>query len=142
MGFDKEPELSGRQVVPGNPQYDSARQEFTTYFNKFPLVIVFAQETKDVLNAVRWARYWDVPFRIRSDHHSYEGLAVVNAGIVIDVSEMKQVDVDRKNGIGTVQTENQDIDINEALGSVGLAAPTDLSPLNGYLQIFSRRGAK
>lgn len=41
----KEPELTGRIVVPGNPQYNSARREFNTFFNKFPRVIVFVQKT-------------------------------------------------------------------------------------------------
>ncbi|GAA3314097.1 hypothetical protein GCM10020331_005820 [Ectobacillus funiculus] len=55
MDYGKEPELTGRIVIPGDPQYDSARKEFNTFFDKYPLVIVFAQETQDVVNAVRWA---------------------------------------------------------------------------------------
>jgi len=65
--------LTGRIVLPGDPQYNSARQEFNTVFNRFPLVIVFAQETQDVANAVRWARFRAVPIRMRSDLHNYGG---------------------------------------------------------------------
>lgn len=89
----KGPELTGRIVVPGDSQYNAARREFNTFFNKFPLVIVFAQETQDLINAVRWARHWDVPSRMRSGRHNYEGLSIVDAGIVIDVSDMKRVEV-------------------------------------------------
>ncbi len=91
MNVNMEPKLTGRIVLPGDPEYNIDRQEFNTFFNKFPLVIVFAQETQDVVNAVRWARYQDVPIRMRSGRHSYEGLSVVDAGIVIDVSDMKDV---------------------------------------------------
>lgn len=131
MANNKKPELTGRIVVPGDLEYNQARREFNTFFNKFPLVIVFAQETKDVVNAVRWARYRDVPIRIRSGRHSYEGLSVVNAGIVIDVSEMKKVDIDRKRRTVTVQTGLRDMEIDKVLGSVGLAVPTGLCPTTG-----------
>ncbi|HEY8804222.1 MAG TPA: FAD-binding protein [Clostridium sp.] len=73
-------------------------------------LFLFAQETQDVANAVRWARFWDVPIRMRSGRHNYEGLSVVDAGIVIDVSEMKRVEVNRKLGTATVQTGLRDRD--------------------------------
>lgn len=127
----KEPKLTGRIVVPGDPQYDTSRMEFNTFFNKFPLVIVFCQETQDVINAIRWARFWDVPIRMRSGRHNYEGLSVVNGGIVIDVSDMKQADINHKRGTVTVQTGITDIEVNETLGSEGLAVPTGLCPTTG-----------
>lgn len=131
INHNKEPELTGRIVLPGDPQYNTARQEFNTFFNRFPLVIVFAQETQDVINAIHWARYRDMPIRMRSGRHSYEGLSVVNAGIVIDVSEMKRVEVDRKRGTVTVQTGLRDFELAEILGPQGLVVPPDLCPTTG-----------
>lgn len=46
MKYKKEPELTGRIVLPNDPLYNSARQEFNTFFNKFPLVIVFERLTR------------------------------------------------------------------------------------------------
>ena len=131
MSYCKEPEFTGRIVLPREPQYDAARQEFNTFFNRFPLVIVFAQETKDVVNAVRWARYRDVPIRMRSGRHNYEGLSVVNTGIVIDVSEMKQVEVDHKHGTAMVQTGIRNFALAETLGSEGLVVPSGVCPTPG-----------
>ncbi|KJS17591.1 MAG: FAD-dependent oxidase [Peptococcaceae bacterium BRH_c4b] len=131
MSHKKKPELTGRIVLPGEPQYDAAREEFNTFFNRFPLVIVFAQETQDVVNAVRWARYRDVPIRMRSGRHNYEGLSVVDAGIVIDVSEMHRVEVDHKHGTATVQTGLRDFALYEVLGSEGLVVPGGLCPTTG-----------
>ena len=116
MNYDKEPELTGRIVFPNDPQYNQARSEFNTFFNRFPLVIVFARETQDVVNAIRWARLRDVPIRVRSGRHNYEGLSVLDAGIVIDVSEMKQVDLDSESGIVTLQTGLRDFELAEVLG--------------------------
>ncbi|MGG2065226.1 FAD-binding oxidoreductase [Bacillus sp. S14(2024)] len=131
MTFDKEPELTGRIVVPGDPQYNFARQEFNTFFNRYPLVIVFAQKTQDVVNAVRWARYRDVPIRIRSGRHNYEGLSVVDAGIVIDVSEMTQMEVNHKQGIATVGTGWRNFVLTKELGSEGLVVPSGVCPTPG-----------
>ncbi|WP_313258934.1 FAD-binding protein, partial [Lacrimispora sp.] len=86
MKYRKEPELTGRIVLPDDPLYNSARQEYNTFFNKFPLVIVFAKETQDVINAIRWARYNGVPLRMRSGRHNYEGVSALNGGLIIDVS--------------------------------------------------------
>ncbi|MEI4828619.1 FAD-binding oxidoreductase [Bacillus sp. FJAT-53711] len=127
----REPELTGRIVIPGDSEYNAARKEFNTFFNKFPLVIVFAQNTQDVANAVRWARYRDVPIRIRSGRHSYEGLSVVDAGIVIDVSEMNRVEIDRKLDTVTVQTGLRDFALYETLGAKGLMVPGGLCATTG-----------
>lgn len=131
MSHRKEPKLTGRIVLPGDPQYNAARQEFNTFFNRFPLVIVFAQQTRDVVNAVRWARYFDIPIRMRSGRHNYEGLSVVDAGIVIDVSEMTRVEIDHKRGTATVQTGLRDFALAETLGSEGLAVPNGLCASTG-----------
>lgn len=126
-----EPELTGRIVLPGEPQYDTARQEFNTFFNKFPLVIVYAQETQDVVNAVHWARYRNVPIRVRSGGHSYEGLSVVDAGIVIDVSEMTQVEVDHDCDTVRVQTGLRNFDLYRKLGAEGLVVPSGVCATPG-----------
>jgi FAD/FMN-containing dehydrogenases len=131
MSHGKEPYLTGRIVLPGEPQYDAARQEFNAFFNRFPLVIVFARETQDIINAVRWARYQKVPIRMRSGRHNYEGLSVVNAGLVIDVSEMTQVEVDHKCGTATVQTGIRNFALYAALGAEGLAVPSGVCATPG-----------
>ncbi|TVX94579.1 FAD-binding oxidoreductase [Paenibacillus agilis] len=127
----KVPELTGRIVEPRDSKYNSARQEFNTYFNKFPRVIVFAQKTQDVVNAIRWARYNRVPIRMRSGRHSYEGLSVVDGGIVIDVSDMHQVDVNRSRGVATVQTGIRGGALNQALWKEKLVVPVGLCPTTG-----------
>lgn len=118
-------------MIPGDRKYSSARKEFNTFFNRYPCVIVFAQNTQDVVNAVLWAREKDRPFRIRSGRHNYEGLSVVDNGLVIDVSDMKRVEVDSQSGTVTVQTGLRDFQLAEALGAKGLVVPPGLCPTTG-----------
>ena len=131
MGLCREPQLTGRIVWPDDLRYDAARQGWNTFFNKAPLVIVFAFDTQDVINAVCWARYWNIAIRMRSGRHSYEGLSVSDGGIVIDVSQMKQVRLDNRHSVVTVQTGVKNIDLYRILGSEGLVVPGGVCPTTG-----------
>lgn len=99
------PTLTGRIIVPEEPGYNKARLDWN-YFsskNKFPHVIVYCQNTQDVQNAVRWARCHKVPIRVRSGGHNHEAFSTGTGVIVIDVSEMKQLHIEKKKGIATIQ---------------------------------------
>ena len=65
-------------------------------------MIVFAQETQDVVNALTWARQNNVAPRVRSGRHCLEGWSNVDNGIVIDVSEMKSATIDMASSTATV----------------------------------------
>lgn len=119
-------ELTGRLVFPDNPDYDAARQEYNTFFNRFPLVIVFAQENQDIINGIKWARFHEIPFRLRSGRHNYEGLSIVDNGLIIDVSEMKRIEIDKKHHIVTVETGITDIELATALSKHHLVVPNGL----------------
>ncbi|MDQ0273537.1 FAD/FMN-containing dehydrogenase [Cytobacillus purgationiresistens] len=49
-----------------------------------------------MLNALKWVRENRIPFRVRSGRHSYENFSLVNGGLIIDVSEMHEITVNRK----------------------------------------------
>lgn len=120
--------MTGRIVTPENPLYNTDRQDFNTFFNKFPLIIVYAQKTQDVVNAVKWARYRKIPIRIRSGSHSYEAFSLLDAGIVIDLSEMTQVDIEYKCGTVTAQTGLRNNALYKTLGAEGLVVPSGVCP--------------
>ena len=77
----------------GDSDYEKARINNNLSVPKFPRIIVFCQNTKDVLNALKWARENHVPFRVRSGRHSYENFSLVNGGLIIDISEMSNIKV-------------------------------------------------
>ncbi|MGP4081095.1 FAD-binding oxidoreductase [Pseudalkalibacillus sp. R45] len=86
-------ELTGRVVVPGDPGYTEARTNLNLFRSKFPGAIIFCHEEKDVLNALKFAREKEIPFRVRSGRHSYQNFSILNKGIVIDLSEMNKISV-------------------------------------------------
>ncbi|MDU8673770.1 FAD-binding oxidoreductase [Paenibacillus polymyxa] len=143
----KSTRLTGRIVIPRNPSYNMARMEFNRRFSKFPRVIVFCQRTQDVINAVKWARERGIRLRVRSGRHSYEGFSTVNGGIIIDVSELNKVTVDRKNGVAIVQTGNPLARVYKKLWNKRVAIPAGTAPdvgvagltLGGGIGLLSRK---
>ncbi|MFR9790093.1 FAD-binding oxidoreductase [Streptomyces sp. MB22_4] len=139
-------QLTGRIVRPNDPGYTDARLGWDQLFSHYPLVIVFAQNTQDVVNALTWARQNDVALRIRSGRHSLEGWSNVDSGLVIDISELKSVHIDRAARVATVGAGLNQLEAVTTLakqnfavttgteGSVGLAGAT----LGGGLGFFTR----
>ena len=62
-------ELTGRIVRAGDVDYPAASAGYNRLFTHDPAVIVFAQETQDVVNALAWARQNNVAVRVRSGRH-------------------------------------------------------------------------
>ncbi|MFK3984277.1 FAD-binding oxidoreductase [Micromonospora sp. NPDC050397] len=121
---DETAELTGRIVRPGDPDYPSASLGWDELFERYPLVIVFAQETQDVVNALTWARQNNVALRVRSGRHSLEGWSNVDNGIVIDVSELKSTDIDASTLIAKVGAGLNQLEAVTALGQQDLAVTT------------------
>ncbi|HEY5361055.1 MAG TPA: FAD-binding oxidoreductase [Streptosporangiaceae bacterium] len=116
--------LTGRIVRPNSPGYASASLGWDELFARYPLVIVFAQETRDVVNALAWARQNDVALRVRSGRHSLEGWSNVDNGIVIDVSELKSVRIDTASCTATVGAGLSQLEAVTTLAKKDLAVTT------------------
>jgi FAD/FMN-containing dehydrogenase len=117
-------ELSGRIVRSGDAEYQVASVGWNLLFTHDPMVIVFAQETQDVVNALAWARQNNVMVRVRSGRHCLEGWSNVDNGIVIDVSEMKSATIDMASSTATVGAGLNQMEAVAELGKAGFAAPT------------------
>ncbi|MEE6260331.1 FAD-binding oxidoreductase [Plantactinospora sonchi] len=116
--------LTGRIVRPQDPGYADASLGWDELFVRYPLVIVFAQETQDVVNALTWARQNDVALRVRSGRHSLEGWSNVDNGIVIDVSELKWAQIDEAARVATVGAGLNQLEAVTTLGEHDLAVTT------------------
>jgi FAD/FMN-containing dehydrogenase len=116
--------LTGRIVRPQDPDYASASLGYDELFVRYPLVIVFAQETQDVVNALTWARQNDVALRVRSGRHSLEGWSNVDNGIVIDISELKSVKINTASRIATVGAGLSQLEAVTTLAKKDLAVTT------------------
>ncbi|MFJ9033515.1 FAD-binding oxidoreductase [Streptomyces sp. NPDC102274] len=116
--------LTGRIVRPNDPDYAEASMGWDELFVHYPLVIVYAQKTEDVVNALTWARQHDVALRVRSGGHALEGWSNVDNGLVIDVSELKGAHIDTEARIATVGAGLNQLEAVTTLAEKNLAVTT------------------
>lgn len=123
--------LTGRVIVQGDPGYEEARRNFNARFSRFPKVVVFCRTVQDAANAVKWARREQSPFRIRGGGHSYEAFSLVDGGLVIDISELQQLQIDKTNGTAVIGAGYRMLPLYEALWKQGLTVPGGTCPTTG-----------
>ncbi|HTN83206.1 MAG TPA: FAD-binding oxidoreductase [Sorangium sp.] len=125
------PQLTGRVVLPDDPGYGDAREAYNARVSRSPRAVVFCQDAGDVANAVRWATARGVELRARSGRHCYEGFSVIDAGLVIDVSDLRSVRIDRERGVAVVGAGADLLTVYDALGQVGVTLPAGSCPTVG-----------
>src|SRR5919204_5551586 len=86
--------LSGRIITPDDPEYDKARSLFYGGIDKRPALIVRVKNANDVSCVISLARDTGLELAVRSGGHSIPGHSVSDGGIVLDLSEMKAVEID------------------------------------------------
>ena len=87
-------DLTGRVIAPGDPDYDNARAVFVGGIDRHPQVIVRPADAEDVAHVVTLARETGTELAVRSGGHSNGGLGVSEGGIVIDLRDMRAIEID------------------------------------------------
>ena len=116
--------LFGELVLPGDEQYDEARQIHNPSIDRRPAMIVRAADSIDVIRAIEFARSAGMQVAIRSGGHSLSGQSTIDGGMNIDLSRMKQVNVDLENRTAWVQPGVTTADLVAAIEPHGLALTT------------------
>ena len=84
----------GDLLRPGADTYESARKVWNGMIDRRPAAIARCKTVSDVQDALRFARENSVPVAVRGGGHNAAGLGVCDAGLVIDLSAMRDVVVD------------------------------------------------
>jgi FAD/FMN-containing dehydrogenase len=84
----------GELLRPGTDAYESARKVWNGMIDRRPAWIARCRGVEDVQNAIRFAQANDLPLAIRGGGHNAAGLGTCDAGLVIDLSGMRDVVVD------------------------------------------------
>jgi FAD/FMN-containing dehydrogenase len=87
-------ELTGRVIAPDDAGYDAARAVFPGNIDRRPAVIVRPADADEVASVVSLARDTGIELAVRGGGHSGPGFGVCDAGIVLDLSAMKALDID------------------------------------------------
>ena len=88
------PSFTGQLLRPTDDLYDSRRKIHNGLIDKRPAVIASCQGVADVVDAVQLARSTGLEVSVRGGGHNVAGRAVVDQGLMIDLSPMKGIHVD------------------------------------------------
>ncbi|MFL5673977.1 MAG: FAD-binding oxidoreductase [Chloroflexota bacterium] len=86
--------VAGRVVTADDADFDAVRRVALGSYDARPAVIVRVANAADVATAIAAARTAGVELAVRCGGHSAAGHSTTEGGLVIDVSDMKALDID------------------------------------------------
>jgi len=113
--------LKGRLIQPGDNDYDEARAIFLGGFDCRPALIARPGDASDVAQVVLVARESGVALAVRSGGHSGAGHSTVDGGIVLDLRDLKTLDIDPIGRTAWAETGLSAAEYTAAAGRHGLA---------------------
>jgi FAD/FMN-containing dehydrogenase len=114
-------ELDGRVIMPDDDAYDQARAVFYGSIDRHPAVIVRPADAVGVARVVSIARETEAELAVRSGGHSLAGHSVSEGGIVLDLQDMKALEIDADGRTAWAQTGLTAADYTKAAAAHGLA---------------------
>ena len=124
-------QLRGEALTPSEPGYEHARTPFNAMHVDRPAVVVRCTGTADVVAAVGFARDNDLVPTVRGGGHSVAGLSSSDGGFVIDLSQMRGVEVDPGARTARVQGGAVLGDVDREAQLFGLATPLGVASETG-----------
>jgi FAD/FMN-containing dehydrogenase len=115
--------IKGQVVLPGDPDYEAAREAKNTIYNRKPAIIVRAEDAADVSRSITFARRFGLPLTVKGGGHSIGGHSVNNGGLVIDMRRMNNIRVDAENRTAWAQSGAVAREFLAAVEPYGLAVP-------------------
>jgi FAD/FMN-containing dehydrogenase len=113
--------FAGRLIGPDDPEYDAARTVVAGHIDKHPAVIIRVANADDVKRVIQLARQTGLELAVRSGGHSADGHSVTEGGIVLDLHDMKGLDVDPEARTVWAETGLTAAELSQALHRHGLA---------------------
>src|ERR1700722_11778978 len=96
--------LKGQAILHDDKQYSRARRVWNRAVNAYPAIIARCANVDDIVRAVEFSHRHDLLIAVRSGGHSFAGYGVCDGGIVVDLSIMKQVQIDPSNLRAKIQS--------------------------------------
>jgi hypothetical protein len=116
-------EIQGEVVLPFHRDYDRARRVFNGAIDRTPHAIICPRDVTDVIAAISYARDNDLALAVRGGGHHVGGWSVIDGGVTIDMSLMREVYVDQARRVVRVRGGALWGDVDRATQQHGLAIP-------------------
>jgi len=123
--------LGGRLVTRSSADYEEVRAVWNAMIETRPALIARCTSATDVQRCVRFAAANNLLFSIRGAGHNIAGSALVEGGLTIDLSQMREVDVDPVSATAIIQPGATLGDVDAATAEHGLALPVGINSTTG-----------
>src|ERR671921_1269826 len=123
--------LNGRVISPEHAAYDTVRAVFYGARSRRPALIVRVADATDVSHVVSLARERGLELAVRSGGHSLAGHSTTDGGIMIDLSDMKGLEIDVAGRTAWAETGLTAGEYTAAAGDHGLATDSGTLALWG-----------
>ena len=123
--------LRGDLLLPGDPGYDEARALWNGMVDSHPAFVVRAAGPADVMAAVGFAREQGLELAVHGGGHNVAGYATTDGGLMLDLSPMDGVRVDRARRTVRVEGGATLGDVDRETQLFGLAAPLGVVSATG-----------
>ena len=124
-------ELKGQVSLPNEAAYENARKIWNAMIDRHPAVIVHCANADDVPRALQFARENGLEVSIRGGGHNIAGNAVCEGGLMIDLSAMNNVRVDKNKKRAYAGPGATLGDFDLAVQKHGLATPVGINSTTG-----------
>src|SRR6266699_4626264 len=81
-------------LTAGNAGYDDSRAVHNGMFDRYPKAVIMAQQVADVIGGVNFARDADLELAVKGGGHSAPGFGTTEGGVLVDLTQMRDVHVD------------------------------------------------
>src|SRR5215207_307096 len=115
--------LSGDVLTSPDREYERARLCFNLLIDRRPALIARCADADDVATALAFGKEKGLEIAVRGGGHNPAGHCAVDAGLVIDLSRMRNVEVDPENGIAVSEGGTTWLDFDAATQAHGLVTP-------------------
>ena len=118
--------FQGDLIRRGDASYEQQRRVWNGSIDRHPAVIARCTSAADAIAALRFAGRTGLPLAVRGGGHSFPGLSVCDAGVVIDLRPMNGIRVDPEAREATVQAGVLLGELDRATQAFGLAVPAGI----------------
>jgi FAD/FMN-containing dehydrogenase len=115
--------MKGTLFARGRPGYDEARRLWNGMIDKHPVAIARCASPADVGLALQCARDQGLAVSMRGGGHHVAGSALIDGGLVIDLSDMRSVTVDPRAGRARAGGGAQIGDVDRACQPFNVCVP-------------------
>ena len=113
--------FNGRVIAPDDPRYESARTLFYGGIDRRPAAIIRVADSGDVSRLVMLAGEHGFELAVRSGGHSVAGYSTTEGGIVLDLSAMKDLQINLEERTAWAETGLTAGEFTDAVAKHGLA---------------------